>query len=66
MTAFVDEFGVGDFPHVADVDGAVWSTYRVTTQPAFAFIDDDGSLEVHVGTLGEDGLASRLEALVAT
>ena len=65
MRAFVDEFGVGGFPHLADVTATVWAEYDVTSQPAFAFINDDGSADVVVGALGEDGLRERLDALVA-
>lgn len=66
MRSFVDDFGVGAFPHVADVSGQVWESYGVLTQPAFAFIDDDGTADVVVGSLGTDGLAERLDALLAT
>jgi hypothetical protein len=66
MVDFVTDFGVGAFPHIADLDATIWAEYGVTTQPAFAFIDDDGAHEVHVGRLGEDGLRERVEALRAT
>ena len=66
MAGFVSDYGVGAFPHVADLDGEVWARYGVAGQPAFAFIDDDGSDELYLGALGEDGLAARLDELVAT
>lgn len=66
MAAFVADYGVGAFPHAADLDATVWARYGVTTQPAFAFIDDDGTTEVQVGALGETGLRERVEALLAT
>lgn len=65
MEAFVDDLGVGDFEHIADVDGAVWTDFGVTSQPAFVFIDDDGSSEVLISALGQDRLTSRVEALIA-
>ena len=66
MVDFVDTFGVDGFPHIADLDTAIWARYGVTTQPAFVFIDDDGSHDVHVGALGEDGLRDRLDTLLDT
>lgn len=66
MADFVADYGVGAFPHAADVDAVIWAAYGVTTQPAFAFIDDDGAVDVHVGVLGEDGLRGRVQALLAT
>ena len=45
MRAFVDARGVGAFPHVNDVDGAIWRDYGVSYQPSFVFIAADGSTE---------------------
>ena len=64
MVDFVDETGVGGFEHLIDADGIIWSELGVFDQPAFAFVDDDGSVEVFVGALGEDGLTERLQALI--
>ena len=66
MSAFVSANGVDWFTHIADVDGEVWARDGVATQPAVAFIDDDGSVDIHVGSLGESGLADRLDELVAS
>lgn len=65
MADFVEQFGLGSFPHAADADGSIWRSFGVTTQPAWAFVDDDGSFEVLVGALGADGLRSRIESLLA-
>ena len=64
MRGFVDEFAVGAFEHIADEDGVVWSQYGVSSQPAFVFIDDAGGVETVIGSLGADGLSSRIEALI--
>ncbi len=64
MIDFVEETNVGAFDHWIDIDGAIWSELNVFDQPAFAFINDDGTVEVNVGALGEEGLAERLEALI--
>ena len=65
MVAFVDDGGVGGFDHVVDADGALWQAYGVATQPAWAFVDDGGSLTTALGGLGEEGLTERVEALLA-
>lgn len=58
-------FNVDGFDHVSDVDGDVWLEYGVAGQPAFAFINDDGTVEMHLGGLGLDGIRERAEALIA-
>ncbi len=66
MADFVDETGVGAFDHLIDAEGTIWSELSVSDQPAFAFINDDGTVEVNVGALGEEELTNRLEALIAS
>lgn len=65
MKEFVAEFGVGGFEHVADEDVEIWKAYGITTQPAFVFINDDGTTETLISALGLEGLTSRVEALAA-
>ncbi|MCB1018173.1 MAG: redoxin domain-containing protein [Acidimicrobiales bacterium] len=65
MEGFVADTGTGGLTHVADTDGAIWSSYGVVTQPAFAFLDDSGEVEVVVGSLGRDALVERMDALAA-
>ncbi len=65
MALFVQNTGVGDFPHLADLDGEVWAEFEVGSQPAFAFVNDDGTFTVHVGPLGESGLIEGINALLA-
>jgi thiol-disulfide isomerase/thioredoxin len=63
MEAFVADTGTGGLTHVVDDDGSIWSAYRVFAQPAYAFIDASGAVEVFVGVLGEDALIERMNAL---
>ena len=63
---FVDDTGTGSLTHVPDLVGDIWSVFGVYGQPAFAFIDDDGSVEVFIGGLGGDALAERIDQLIAT
>jgi len=63
MEAFVEDTGVTGFEHLIDTESAIWEALGVFDQPAFAFVDDDGTVDVHVGALGEGELTSRVEAL---
>lgn len=66
MLDFVDDTGTGSFTHVPDLNGDIWSAFGVYGQPAFAFIDDSGSVEVFIGGMGGDALAERIDELIAT
>jgi len=66
MRLFVANTGVGAFPQLEDLDLEVWSKFEVCSQPAFAFIDKDGSVTVRLGALGEGGLIEAIDALLAT
>ena len=65
MAAFIDEFSLGDIPHVADVDGSFWQRFGVISQPSWAFVDRDGAVTVQFGALTRDELTSIVEALAA-
>lgn len=65
MEDFVSDTDTGSLTHVVDEAGDIWSDYGVAAQPAFAFIDDDGSVEVVIGALGEDAFVEKLDALTA-
>jgi hypothetical protein len=64
MQAFIDNFEVGSFDHIADDEGAVWAEFGITSQPAFAFINDDGTVKTVVSRLGEERLAEEIAALL--
>jgi thiol-disulfide isomerase/thioredoxin len=66
MERFVSDTGTGDLLHIIDEDGAIWSEFDVFSQPAFAFIDDEGQVDVFVGTLGKEALSERMRVLAAT
>ena len=65
MNQFVDDTGTGALEHVIDDDGSIWTAFEVYGQPAFAFLDGSGEIEVFVGTLGS-ALEDRVAALAAT
>lgn len=56
---------VGAFEHLADLDGSLWQRFGVVQQPAYAFIDDTGTVEVVRGELGEAGLADNIATLTS-
>jgi len=65
MEQFLVDTGTGGLDHIVDGDGAIWSQFGVAAQPAFAFIDNSGEVEVFVGALGSEALTERMQALAA-
>lgn len=63
MQDFVRDYQVGDFVHLADMDGSVWQRFGVVQQPATAFIDSSGSVKVVRGSLGARKLEQHLARL---
>ncbi|MGH3761372.1 redoxin domain-containing protein [Actinophytocola sp.] len=63
MQDFVQRFGLGNFPHLADTDAAVWKRFGVTYQPAYAFVSSNGDVEVETDILEKDELLARVSAL---
>ncbi len=54
------------FDHVIDPDGSIWAAYDILSQPSFAFLNNDGTTETHLGPLGVDGLSQRIDNLLST
>lgn len=65
MRDFVEEYDVDSFAHLADLDGALWQRFGVVQQPAYAFVDATGTVEVVRGELGDEGLAQHLDTLTS-
>jgi thiol-disulfide isomerase/thioredoxin len=63
MEDFIGDTGTGDLVHLVDGDGSIWSQFEVISQPAFAFIDDSGDVEVVSSALGREALTERMQAL---
>jgi len=59
MNTFVADTGISNFTQLADPDAEVWSVFGVASQPAFAFISADGSIDVVQGSLGKDEILER-------
>ncbi len=66
MAAFVSDYGVGAFPHIADADLQLWREFGITSQPAFVFINDDGTAGGVIGGLGEQRLIEQVKALISS
>ncbi len=64
MQQFVADTATSGFVHVADDDGKIWNDFGVIGQPAFAFIDSGGNVEVVDGSLTSKELLARARALV--
>lgn len=65
MREFVDDYHVGGFEHLVDVDGSLWQRFGVVQQPAYAFIDDSGSVKVVRGEIGPQGIADGVAGLTS-
>ncbi len=65
MREFVDDYAVDGFEHLVDLDGSLWQRFDVVQQPAYAFVDDDGSVEVVRGEIGAEGIADGVSGLTS-
>ena len=63
MKTFVSDTGIENFTQLADPDAEVWSVFGVASQPAFAFISSDGSIEIVQGSIGEEEILERAATL---
>jgi thiol-disulfide isomerase/thioredoxin len=61
---FVATHGLEDILQVVDDDGAIWSRYGISYQPAWVFVTPAGEMDVHAGPLYDDDLTERVAALV--
>ncbi len=66
MEAFITNLNVGSFPHTVDDDGVLWATFDIRSQPAFAFINDDGTVTTFNGAMGLEALTAEIEKLKAS
>jgi hypothetical protein len=62
---WIRDRGVGGFNHIADPDGEIWRQFRITSQPAFVFINNDGTIDTRIGAMGLEGLTTRINELIA-
>ena len=62
MRGFVDKYDL-QFPNLADTNAEVWARFGVTSQPSYAFISADGSVDVVPGGLSESKLEAKIAAI---
>lgn len=62
MRGFVDTYKL-TFTNLADTKAAVWALFGVTSQPSYAFISADGSVDVVPGALSASELDSKIAAI---
>lgn len=65
MQAFVDRYGIR-MPTAIDETDEIFTSFGFSYQPAWAFVDDDGSVETHFGALEGPELQARIDALTRT
>ena len=65
MRVFVDTYGLRGFEHIADPGSGIWRAFQITAQPSFVFIDDDGEIRRHIGSLSLEELSAELDLLDA-
>lgn len=63
MNKFVADHKLGGFEHAVDSDGSLWSKFGVAAQPATAFIDKTGKVDVVPGVISEADLNKRIGEL---
>ncbi len=61
MAQFINDNGVGEFPHVPDSDGTLWGRFDVSQQSTYVYVNDDGT----VTTTGYGSLREDVEQLIA-
>ena len=66
MEKFVSDYGLSDMTQIVDPDGGLWSAFGVPSQPAFALINDDGTITTIQGSLGLSGILDAANELAAS
>ncbi|MSO32025.1 MAG: hypothetical protein EXQ64_04360 [Ilumatobacteraceae bacterium] len=59
---FIDRHSL-TFDNLDDTAAAIFSEYDIPSQPAWAFINQDGSLETRLGVVSQDELFNLLSNL---
>ncbi|KIE52254.1 MAG: hypothetical protein MB53_01485 [marine actinobacterium MedAcidi-G2A] len=52
-----------DLPHIFDDQGDIWRQYRISSQPAWVFIDANGNQERVIGVSGDTEIRTKLTDL---
>ncbi|WP_144276256.1 redoxin domain-containing protein [Demequina sp. NBRC 110053] len=66
VAQFLEFTGTGDATHVLDSDGAIWESFGVALQPAFYFVNDDGTFEKGGSGLTAEDILAQAERLASS
>ncbi len=66
MEHFVEWTGTGGVTHVVDIDGSIWAGFDVILQPAFYFVNQDGTATRAGSGLTADDLLAEFETLISS
>lgn len=67
LLPFVELTGTGDFTHLDDNAGDLWSRFGTEGRSTFMFINDDGAFELtSYGVADAERLVSEIERLLAS
>ena len=64
MQGFVNDTGTQSLTHIADTDGTIYTGFGVSSQTTFAFVNDDGTIEIVRGPLSPDEVRTKTQALI--
>ncbi|WP_430867965.1 redoxin domain-containing protein [Demequina aurantiaca] len=66
MKEFTAEYGIEDMDQLVDADGLLWRNFEVYGQPAFALINDDGTITIVPGAMSTEGILEAADNLLAS
>ncbi len=66
VATFVDQYGLGEFEHVSDRSGAIWQAFGVNAQPAYVFINDDGTIARQIGAMSDEQFIGALTDMISS
>jgi thiol-disulfide isomerase/thioredoxin len=66
MQEFVASTGTADITHAVDADGSIWAEFGVISQPALAFVDASGAVEVVSGRQTQEAMERRIAQLLGS
>lgn len=65
MRDFVNRYSLEHIPHAQDLDGRIWERFGVFGQPAWYFIEDDGSTSRNIGSMSSSEIHDVLDLMVS-
>jgi thiol-disulfide isomerase/thioredoxin len=66
MQTFTAAYGLDNVDHIVDADGSLWQDFEVLSQPAFALINDDGTVTTIPGSMSTEGILDAANQLAAS